>query len=60
MMMMTKTSTSTDPSSCYHLRLFGGGPSGVAGLAVDDGVCLVLFRFPGELSGVCETVLPVE
>ena len=31
----------------------------MAGLAVDDGVCLVLLRF-GELSGVCNTVEPVE
>ena len=46
-------------SSCYyHLLLLAGGASGVAGLAVDDGVCRVLFRF-GELS-VCDTVLPVE
>lgn len=41
-----------------HLLRFGGGASGVAGLAV-AGVCRVRLRF-GELSGVFSTGVPNE
>ena len=43
----------------HHRRLFGGGLSGVAGLAFSDGVFLVLLRFE-ELSGVLAATLLVS